>query len=130
MPLKFKNFLFRCHLTYIVNVIYGCSECCTNYLVPEVWRKEPSREPETIRREMLALWGGRVRHQDKCSYPLTADVLCFLTLICLIDFEPWIRLQNVVKESLLYWAHEGSNRGALLKGFDQSIGNLLTNSLA
>ena len=42
-------------VTAWVNVIYGCNECCTYCVVPGVRGKEQSREPEAIRREMLAL---------------------------------------------------------------------------
>lgn len=43
------------NLTAWVNVIYGCNERCTYCVVPFTRGQEQSRQPEDIRREMLAL---------------------------------------------------------------------------
>eukprot|EP00899_Mesostigma_viride_P008050 jgi/Mesvir1/17246/Mv07657-RA.1 len=42
-------------VTAWVNVIYGCNERCSYCVVPGVRGEEQSREPEAIRREMLAV---------------------------------------------------------------------------
>lgn len=42
-------------VTAWVNIIYGCNEGCTYCVVPGVRGKEQSREPEAIRKELLAL---------------------------------------------------------------------------
>ena len=40
-----------------VNVIYGCNECCTYCVVPSTRGQEQSRDPDSIRREIMALGG-------------------------------------------------------------------------
>lgn len=42
-------------LTAWVNVIYGCNESCTYCIVPRARGQEQSRQPEAIKREILAL---------------------------------------------------------------------------
>jgi tRNA-2-methylthio-N6-dimethylallyladenosine synthase len=42
-------------ITAWVNIIYGCNECCTYCVVPGTRGKEQSRDPDAIKREVLAL---------------------------------------------------------------------------